>query len=121
DMYELVATRPGGEGLVLVLEDRLGRLNKLVLNGWDDRDHDQRTTPSECVRFDNVHLARGGIELAERALTGEIGRATDEGGVGPAAVDRDNDCVPEIDDAGLPAALADSITFTVRRTTRDAP
>jgi hypothetical protein len=61
------------------------------------------------------------MQMAERTLTGETGRATDEGGVGPAAVDRDNDCVPEVDDAGLPAALADSITFTVTRTTRDAP
>src|SRR5262249_9354977 len=38
DMYELVATRPGGEALEPVLEDRLARLDKLVLNGWDDRD-----------------------------------------------------------------------------------
>ena len=118
DMYELVATRPGGEGLVLGLEARLGRLNKLVLNGWDDRDRDQRTNPTECVRFDNLHLARGGLQMAERTLTGETGRATDEGSIGPASVDRDNDCVPEVDDAGLPAALADSITFTVTRTTR---
>ncbi|HEY6034894.1 MAG TPA: hypothetical protein VIV58_11555, partial [Kofleriaceae bacterium] len=35
DMYELVASRPGGEARVPVLEDRLARLDKLVLNGWD--------------------------------------------------------------------------------------
>jgi hypothetical protein len=118
DIYELVATRPGGEALELPLEDRIGRLNKLVLNGWDDRDRDQRAAVTECVRFDGVHIARGGLQLAERALTGETGRATDEGSVGPESVDRDADCVPEIDDAQLPAALADSITFTVTRTPR---
>jgi hypothetical protein len=116
DMYELVATRPGGEALVLVLEERIGRLDKLVLNGWDDRDRDQRPTVSECVRFDGVHVALGGLQMGERTLTGETGRATDEAGVGPPSVDRDADCVPEIDDAKLPAALADAVTFTVTRT-----
>src|SRR5262249_14098611 len=37
DMYQLVATRPGGEDLEPVLEERIARLDKLVLNGWDDR------------------------------------------------------------------------------------
>jgi hypothetical protein len=115
DMYELVATRPGGEALVLPLEERIARLDKLVLNGWDDRDRDQRPTVSECVRFDGVHVALGGLQMAERALTGETGRATDEAGVGPPSIDRDADCVPEIDDARLPAALADAVTFTVIR------
>ncbi|MEO6772421.1 MAG: hypothetical protein ABI467_05290 [Kofleriaceae bacterium] len=119
DMYELVATRPGGEALVLPLEARIARLNKLVLNGWDDRDRDQRPTVSECVRFDGTHVALGGLQMAERTLTGETGRATDEAGVGPPSVDRDADCVPETDDARLPAALADAVTFTVTR--RHAP
>jgi len=118
DMYELVATRPGGEALVLPLEERLARLDKLVLNGWDDRDRDQKPTVTECVRFDGVHVALGGLQMGERTLTGETGRATDEAGVGPPSVDRDADCVPEIDDAKLPAALADAVTFTVTRTSR---
>ena len=116
DMYELVATRPGGEALVLVLEQRIARLDKLVLNGWDDRDQDQKPTVTECVRFDGIHVALGGLQMGERALTGETGRATDEAGVGPPSIDRDADCVPEIDDAKLPAALADAVTFTVTKT-----
>jgi hypothetical protein len=119
DMYELIATRPGGEALVLTLEQRIARLDKLVLNGWDDRDRDQKPTVTECVRFDGVHVALGGLQMAERALTGETGRATDEAGVGPPSIDRDADCVPEIDDAKAPAALADAVTFTVTRTARD--
>ncbi|MEO8840779.1 MAG: hypothetical protein ABI591_30665 [Kofleriaceae bacterium] len=119
DMYELVASRPGGEQLVIPLEDRLGRLDKLVLNGWDDRDFDQRVSAKECVQFDNVHIVRGGLQMAERALTGDLGRATDEGAIGPESNDRDSDCVPEVDDAHLPAALADSVTFTVTKTPVD--
>jgi hypothetical protein len=116
DMYELVASRPGGEQLVVPLEDHIGRLDKLVLNGWDDRDFDQRVSAKECVQFDNVHIVRGGLQMAERALTGDLGRSTDEGEVGPESNDRDSDCVPEIDNAHLPAALADSVTFTVTKT-----
>jgi hypothetical protein len=52
--------------------------------------------------------------MAERTLTGEIGR----GPAGPDSAptnDRDMDCVPEIDDAHLPAALAASIVFQITR------
>ncbi len=49
DVYELVATRPGGEALEVLLEDRVARLNKLVLNGWDDRNQDRIVEwPSEA-------------------------------------------------------------------------
>ena len=115
DMYELVAALPGGESRELVLEDRLARLDKLVLNGWDDRNQDQEVYEPECVQYDGVHIPRGGLQMAERALTGELGRSTDEGPVGPPSTDRDTDCVPEVDDAQLPAALADSITLTIKR------
>ncbi|HEY3807013.1 MAG TPA: hypothetical protein VGL61_30630 [Kofleriaceae bacterium] len=115
DMYELVAAQPGGEALEPVLEDRLARLDKLVLNGWDDRDGDKQVEwPDECVDVIDG-LPRGGLEMAERALTGELGRFKDQGGGGPPTSDREHDCVPEIDDAHLPAALADSITFHVAR------
>ncbi len=114
DVYELVAARPGGELLEPVLENRLGRLNKLVLNGWDDRDLDRVLTwPDECVNFDGV-LPHGGMQMAERTLTGELGSVTMLGHTNPTS-DREHDCVPEIDDAHLPAALADSITFQVTR------
>jgi hypothetical protein len=113
DVYELVAARPGGEDLVPILEGRIGRLNKLVLNGWDDRDYDRMVKwPDECVNV-QAGLPRGGLQMAERTLTGESGCFIDHG-VQPTA-DREHDCVPEIDDAHLPAALADSITFTIAR------
>jgi hypothetical protein len=111
DMYELVAARPGGAALEQILEDRLGRLNKLVLDGWDDRDRDQMVSTSECVL---APYPAGGLQMAERTLTGEIGRGK-AGPNGPPTSDRDGDCVPEIDDAHLPAGLADSITFEVHR------
>ena len=53
--------------------------------------------------YDGMHIPRGGLQMAERALTGETGRATDEGTIGPPSIDRDSDCVPEVDDAQLPA------------------
>ncbi|HEX4454135.1 MAG TPA: hypothetical protein VH143_24900 [Kofleriaceae bacterium] len=113
DVYELVAAQPGGESLQPVLEDRIARLDKLVLNGWDDRNGDKQVAwPDECVNVVDG-LPRGGLQMAERALTGELGRLKDEGGGGPPTSDREHDCVPEIDDAHLPAALADSITFHV--------
>lgn len=118
DMYELVATRPGGEPRVAVLEDRLARLNKLVLNGWDDRDRNRLIAwPSECTSVvDGV--PRGGLQMAERTLTGELGSLQAPllpGDVRIATSDREHDCVPEIDDARLPAALADSITLHLTR------
>ncbi|MEP6859618.1 MAG: hypothetical protein ABJE66_03305 [Deltaproteobacteria bacterium] len=118
DMYELVATRPGGEARVPALEDRLARLDKLVLDGWDDRDANRLIDwPAECVDVVDG-LPRGGLQMAERTLTGEIGSLQAPllpGDTRIATSDREHDCVPEIDDAHLPAALADSITFHLAR------
>jgi len=115
DMYELVATRPGGEALEPVLEDRIGRLNKLVLNGWDDRDHDQTLSSfAECANQTD-QFPHGGLQMAERTLTGELGSEGDRVVHPFHTVDRDSDCVPEIDDAHLPAALADSVTLHIAR------
>jgi hypothetical protein len=118
DMYELVATRPGGATRVPVIEARLARLNKLVLNGWDDRDGDQLVAwPDECANVVGG-LPRGGLQMAERTLTGELGSLQAPLLAGDTRVptsDREHDCVPEIDDAQLPAALADSVTFHVAR------
>jgi hypothetical protein len=117
-VYELVAARPGNESLELELESRIARLNKLVLNGWDDRNENRIVDwPSECVDVKGG-LPRGGLEMAERTLTGEIGSLQEQikpGQQRTATSDRDQDCVPEIDDAHLPAALASSITFHITR------
>ena len=116
DVYELVASRPGGEALEPVLEQRVARLNKLVLDGWDDRDRDQRVfSSSECIVTGPGLAPHGGLQMAERTLTGETGRTGDEGTSGLPTIDRDDDCVPEVDDAHLPAALADSITLQIIR------
>ena len=120
DVYELVATRPGHEALEPELEAKLARLNKLVLNGWDDRDRDRHVGwPAECTNVVGG-VPRGGLQMAERTLTGETGRLHDEAFVppgveNPPTSDREHDCVPEIDDAHLPAALASSVTFHVTR------
>jgi hypothetical protein len=105
DMYELVARRPGNQVRIAVLEDRIARLDKLVLNGWDDRNGNRIVDyPGECVRVEGG-VPRGGLQAAERTLTGESG----------GSADRDRDCVPEIDDAHLPAGLVDAIVFHLRR------
>ncbi len=41
DTYELIGLLPGQGALTALIEDRVSRLNKLVLNGWDDRDEDE--------------------------------------------------------------------------------
>jgi hypothetical protein len=118
ELYELVAARPGNEELALKLETRIGRLNKLVLNGWDDRNRDRLVQwPDECIRIDEERRPLGGMQMAERTLSGEIGS------FGEAVVpfnrvktfDRENDCVPEIDDVQLPASLASAITLHLER------
>ena len=138
DIYELVGLGAGNEALASEIADtqvgRLGRLNKLVLNGWDDRDQDNQVLwPSECVRYHTSFngpgsevgvdaggqghvLPLGGLQMAERTLTGEIGSLVDVPVPGVARIittDRDQDCVPEISAAGLPSSLANSITFTL--------
>jgi len=118
DMYENVAARPGGESLEPLIEARVGRLDKLVLNGWDDRDENRFVAwDSECVNVDG-DLPRGGLQMAERTLTGETGSLEEQLKAGQSrtpTADREHDCVPEIDDAHLPSALADSVTFHVHR------
>ncbi len=120
DMYELVASRPGNQELEAVLEQRVARLDKLVLNGWDDRNDNRLVEwPDECVNFDaTAQLPHGGLQMAERTLTGEIGSLQETlmpGMARTATSDREHDCVPEIDDAKLPSALADSVTFHIAR------
>ncbi len=119
DMYELVAILPANTSMPSLIEDRVGRLNKLVLNGWDDRNQDQLIEwPSECAHLgtgpDGKPLGLGGLQMAERVLSGESGSLEDStpvGGTRTITTDREHDCVPEISAVGLPSALASSITF----------
>lgn len=120
DTYELVALLPGNASLATLIEGRIARLNKLVLNGWDDRDEDLHIAwPGECAHLgtgpDGLPLGLGGLQMGERVLTGESGSSTDMVATGLRSVttDREHDCVPEVSASGLPAALADSVTFTI--------
>jgi hypothetical protein len=119
DIYELVATLPGNDAMRPVLEARVGRLDTLVLNGWDDRDGDQKVEwPAECAQLgkgaDGKTIGLGGLQMAERTLSGETGSIFDPvGGDRIITPDRERDCVPEISAVGLPAALARSITFSL--------
>ena len=106
ELYKLVGMMPGNEALGGQLQLRITRMVKLVLDGWDDVNDDGIVDwPSECVRV-VAGLPRGGLQMAERALTGELGMAG-----GSSTSDRDHDCVPEIDDAMLPSGLASSVTL----------
>ena len=82
------------------LEERIARVNKLFLNGWDDLNGDQTVDlKSECLG--------GRLQQAEQALTGELGR--DE--LGRPTSDRDGDCVLEVDDAQIGSVLASDVFF----------
>ena len=105
-----------------LIEDRVARLDKLVLNGWDDRDQDSNIEwPSECAHLgtgpDGMPMGLGGLQMAERVLSGESGSLADTAPTADvprvATTDREHDCVPEISAAKLPAALANSVTFTL--------
>lgn len=110
EVYTLLAAAPGREAFARSVESHIARLNKLVLNGWDDRDDDGEVDwPSECAFLVGTS-PRGGLQMAERALTGETGLRD-----GQVVDDRDRDCVPEIGAANASAGLAAQIRFTVRR------
>ncbi|HVV50336.1 MAG TPA: hypothetical protein VHO06_11795 [Polyangia bacterium] len=121
DTYELIAALPGQGALAALIEDRVGRLNKLVLNGWDDRNQDGLVDwPSECAHVgtgpDGQPMGLGGLQMAERTLsgdTGSLGPFVPDGGTRVITTDREHDCVPEISAAKLPSALANAVTFTL--------
>jgi hypothetical protein len=122
DTYELIAVLPGNDAMASLVSDRVARLNKLVLNGWDDRDQDETVEwPQECSHLgtgpDGNPLGLGGLQMGERVLSGESGSVADKpsADAGPRvpATDREHDCVPEISAVGLPSALANSVTFTI--------
>jgi hypothetical protein len=101
-LWKLVARRPGNERMAAELLERVKRENKLVLNGWDDANADDVVQyPAECTG--------AGLQMAERALTGELARTEDRG-------DRDRDCVVEISAARRPAALGAELVLQRRPT-----
>ena len=98
--WKLVARRPGREREAAELLQRWKRTFKLVVNGWDDANADDHVQfPVECTG--------AGLQLGERALTGELSHPAD----GP---DRDADCVKEISAVKLPASLASQIVIRRR-------
>jgi hypothetical protein len=133
DMYELVGNQPGQTALGKHLQGRIARLIKLVLNGWDDLNGDSIVEYStECITLGpapgfgmgQVPVGRGGLQMAERALSGELGSVCDsinpavcaDAGFGATRTytpDREKDCVPEISAVELPSALANQITFKI--------
>jgi hypothetical protein len=133
-MYELVGVNASSSAVGAQIEDRVARLNKLVLDGWDDRDQDEQVEwPTECVRYVQPYsgpgatygtgeggqgnvLVMGGLQMAERTLTGEIGSLADVSMPGVPRIvttDRQTNCIPEVSAAGVPAALANTITFSL--------
>jgi hypothetical protein len=89
--YKLEASKPGNEAEGADLLQKLKRTFKLVVNGWNDQNQDDTVDwPQECTG--------AGLQMGERALTGELGHPADLG-------ERDRDCVKEISKVSLPAAL----------------
>jgi hypothetical protein len=90
-----------------VLQDRVARVNKLFLNGWDDLNGDQVIQyPSECLTS-QPGIVAGGMQMAEQILTGETGRDPS----GQPTGDRDQDCVPELAHARIGSVLAAQVHF----------
>jgi hypothetical protein len=86
-----------------VLEDRIARIGKLYLNGWDDLNGDGTVQKQgECLD------AR--MQMGEQALTGELG-ADSNGFPGSSSSDRDADCVLNISGGKLASVLAGEVHF----------
>ncbi len=83
-----------------VLEDRIARVIKLYLDGWDDLNGNQVIdAPQECLQ--------GRMQLGEQALTGELGLD----GAGRPVADRDGDCVLEIAHGKFASVQASDVLF----------
>jgi hypothetical protein len=86
-----------------VLEDRVARVNKLYLNGWDDLDGNQLVDKAtECLA--------GRMQMGEQVLTGELG-VNDNSFIGSSGPDRDSDCVLNIATAKVASVLAGQVHF----------
>jgi hypothetical protein len=84
-----------------VLEDRIARINKLFLNGWDDLNGDT------VVDKDKGECLTGRLQMAEQSLTGELGRDS----LSRPTEDRDGDCVIELAHAQKASVLAGEVYF----------
>jgi hypothetical protein len=105
--WKLVGHRPGNERLAAEVAERVKRMNKLVANGWDDANADDILQyPDECTGAPGMSQSSG-LQMAERALTGELSHPGD-------GADRDHDCVIEISQAKLPSALAAQVVWKRR-------
>ena len=100
-----------------VLEDRIARIGKLYLDGWDDLNGDQVIDkPQEGVEAGagvQNECLNGRLQMAEQALTGELGKD----GLGRPTADRDGDCVTELAHAMNASVQASEVFF---RTDADA-
>jgi hypothetical protein len=86
-----------------VVADRIERVIKLYLNGWDDLNGDGLIEqPEECL------AAR--MQLGEQALTGELGRDA----LGRPTADRDGDCVLELAHAMKASVQASDVLFSTQ-------
>ena len=90
-----------------VLADRIARVNKLFLNGWDDLNGNQTVDQGDPEAGVATECLGARLQLGEKALTGELGRNL----YGQATVDRDSDCVLEIDGSGTGSVLASQVHF----------
>jgi len=96
--YKLVASQASRAPEGVEVLQRIKRTFKLVVNGWNDLNQDDRIQyPGECMDT--------GLEMGERALTGELGNPGDDG-------DREKDCIREISYVHLPAALGSELDLS---------
>ncbi len=102
EMYEVLWVQSDPLLDRAVLEERIARVNKLYLNGWDDRNGDQTVQSSECLG------AR--LQLGEQALTGELGKDSN-GFPGSTGANRDADCVSNITQGRTASVLASQVRF----------
>ena len=85
------------------LESRMGRVNKLLLNGWDDVNGDLKIQKdSECLA--------GRLQLGEQSLTGEFGMDATK----TLVEDLDSDCVLNISGPKVASVLAGEVLFQAK-------
>ncbi len=98
----------GRKYLSYVDDNVLSFVDELIAHGcqqgdrdWDDMNGDQVIdSPQECLG--------GRLQMAEQALTGELGRD----GLGRPTADRDGDCVVELAHAQKASVQASEVLFT---------
>jgi hypothetical protein len=86
------------------LEDRITRVNKLYLNGWDDLNGDQ------LVEKDTGECLAARMQIGEQALTGEVA-VISNGNAITSGPDRERDCVINIAYMDAGSVLAGAVHF----------